>query len=149
MAQASDTVVVGVVESVRLGRQVGESYPISCAVVIVRPRDTLKGPDSELVRLEVVLPSSDKLEALQANLPQEDAICFLRDKAAEALRLGLPDAEIAAGKGYFRLVSSQGVLRNLNGKIGIPIASGDAFLLQLSGKPFAPIMDEVAKFSKG
>jgi len=51
--------------------------------------------------------------------------------------------------GYFRLVSSQGVLRNLNGKIGIPIASEDAFLLQLSGKAFAPIMDEVAKSSKG
>lgn len=149
MAQASDTVLVGVVESVRLGRQVGESYPISYAVVTVRPRDILKGPDSELVSLEVVLPSSDRLTALQASLPQEDAIFFLRDKAAEALRLGLPDAEIAAGKGYFRLVSSQGVLRNLNGRIGIPIASEDAFLLQLSGKAFAPIMDEVAKSSKG
>ena len=64
MAQASDTVLVGVVESVRLSRQVGESYPISYAVVTIRPRDILKGPDSELVSLEVVLPSSDMLTAL-------------------------------------------------------------------------------------
>lgn len=147
ITQASDRVVVAKIESIELGRQVGESYPISYTVLNLRVLRTLRGPTAELVKLEIILPSVDKLEELKSSQPEEESVFFLRDKGSEALRLGLSAEEVRVEQGSYRLVSSQGVLRNLNGQVGIPIASEDSFLLQLSGESFEHMEEKVREFA--
>jgi hypothetical protein len=153
MSRSADVLVVGHLESVVLGRsfrdpETGDSADYATASLLVerllasRPGATAEARISEgdSLSLELFLPERDLINTLQERLSGERAIFFLRDKEREAIALGLPAELQRAERGFYRIVSTQGLLREQGGKVMPPVGTEDEFLIELEGMDFAALV---------
>lgn len=69
------------------------------------------------------------------SLPDERVVLFLRNKAIEA--------ELA-GSTFYRIVSAQGYLRDVNGATAVPLATEYGWLADLEGAVFDEILGTIA-----
>lgn len=65
---------------------------------------------------------------------ESSAVFFLRNKGSEARALGWSERLAAVEDPFFRLVSSQGPIRLIDGVAYPPVDAEDSFLLQIEGK---------------
>ena len=77
-----------------------------------------------------------------AQLPAEQVMVFLRNKAVEARQNGWPPEGPDTGHLYYRVVSDQGVIRNVGGK-AVAYDDGGRFLSALSKKSFDQVVSDV------
>ncbi len=136
MADASELIIVGRMESIELSRswdavpEWGDDGTANYVVSDIRVEEVVRKTPSlaagDIVRLEIFVPSSDALRvALTTSLPTERTLFFLRAQQ------DVP--------GVYMLVSSQGYIRDL-GKAAAPFAADDRWQIELSSKNF----DEIA-----
>lgn len=147
MTASADAVVLGRIVEVLPGRVFGNpaSYPVgaaaSYATAIVEVTDVLSGdPGARTLQLELLLPDAEVLADLQAALPRERAVYFLRNKGHEAALLGLPPNVQANERPFFRLVNTRAVLRDIDGNVAAPVSADEGFLLELDGTPFSDLL---------
>ena len=151
LIRASDVVVLGAIEGVKLGREVrdlaaeetGVSRDIAStyfAEADIRVDRVLRGslsPESGgRIRLDLLLPGPQVAPEIEASVPQPRAVFFLRDMGRY-----YGGAELL---GLYQLTSLQGVLRDAGGLVATPEARTDRFLLDLQGQPFDALLERLA-----
>ncbi len=93
--------------------------------------------------VELFLTNRRLLSELQESLPKNEALFFLRNKGAAAATLGRSLAEQLEHRPYYRLVSDQGALANIDGAV-MPHPDGEAlFLDALQGRQFDVVVEMV------
>lgn len=149
MTSGSEAVVLGKIVGVSLSRAFGgqeDAEPIRLAALEVSVSRILAGrltKAATTIAVEVTIPGGRNIEDLQAAIPTEEAMYFLRNKGTEASDLGFTPEEIEVEAPYYRLVSSQGQIRNLGGAALPPEAAEDSFLVDLRGTPFSEVTSQV------
>ncbi|MBI2763134.1 MAG: hypothetical protein HYX54_05210 [Chloroflexi bacterium] len=148
---ASDVVVLGAIEGVKLGREVrdlaaeetGVSRDIAStyfAEADIRVDRILRGrlspEDGGRIRLDLLLPAPQVAPEIQALVPQPRAVFFLRDMDRFYGR-----AELV---GLYQLTSLQGVLRDAGGFVATPEARTERFLAELQGQPFDALLQRIS-----
>jgi hypothetical protein len=88
-----------------------------------------------IIQVEFYLSQRSHLSRF-SDPPDERVVLFLRNKAVEAQQAGVDPAGPLAGREYYRVVSAQGYLRDLDGRTAVPLASEYAWLAELDGLPF-------------
>jgi hypothetical protein len=151
MADESDLVVVGRIVRVAPGREVrdldaeAEGYAREEASVYFADAtlvvdEALKGDAGKDVKLQLLLPQPGVLEQVQADLPSERGIYFLRDMGAYFAKEN-PESGLATTlEDTFDFVSPQGLIRDLNGAVGVTADEGDTFLHALSRRTFTEVL---------
>jgi hypothetical protein len=154
MALASDVVVLGRVESVSEGRVfVMEAPPdvpvedvtfryVSMSIAVSRTLRHLPGPP-EKIAIEMMLPTATTLGDLKGSIPEEETLFFLRSKGLDLERREKPDRVVSQEMPFYRLVSSQGLLRNIGGQTHPNVGAEDQFLLDLVHDQFDKTLDTV------
>lgn len=149
MTSGSEAVVLGKIVGVSLSRTFGgpeDAELIHLAALEVSASRVLAGrltSTAMTIVVEVTVPGGRNIEDLQATIPTEEAIYFLRNKGTEASDLGFSPEEIEAEAPYYRLVSSQGLIRNLEGAALPPEAAEDPFLVDIRGARFSEVTSKV------
>jgi hypothetical protein len=153
MAGESDLVVVGRIVRVAPGREVrdldaeAEGYAREDASVYFADatlvvEEALRGDPGKELKLQLLLPQSGVLEQVQADLPSERALYFLRDMGAYFAKEN-PESGLATTlEDTFDFVSPQGLIRDLNGAVGVTADEGDTFLHELSQRTFEEVLVE-------
>ncbi len=142
MADAADAVVLGTIGDIQLGRVFGsEGDWVQYASATVNVSRVLRGalPEqhSDQVILEIMLPSTESLDAARSLLPQPRSVFFLRNKGVEAERYGYPEVVQATESGFYRLIAQRGVVADAAGRVTAPgWADGPDFLSALEGTSF-------------
>jgi hypothetical protein len=118
----ADIVVVGTIEAASYGRRRGSDSDgwAHYANLTVYSYEVLAGAERVPpggIQVEMLLPSRTALMTIERSEPSERVVLFLRDKHAEAKRLGLPPDQVALEEGYFRLVQQEAVVREIDGKV--------------------------------
>ena len=149
MALSADTVIVGRIVEVTAGRawdaerdegangRAGDPpTPMArFAEATIEIEQVIGGSTYDLgsgIRLEIFLPRDGMVPELQANLPRERALFFLRNK-------GPTDSTE-----HYRLVSSsQGLFREMQGVVHLPVSPEGAFVRQLEGLEFETLIARV------
>ncbi len=151
MADESDLVVVGRIVSVAPGREVrdldaeAEGYAREEASVYFADAtlvvdEALKGDPGKDVKLQLLLPQPGVLEQVQADLPTERGIYFLRDMGAYFAKEN-PESGLATTlQGTYDFVSPQGLIRDLNGAVGVTADEGDTWLHELARRTFTEVL---------
>ena len=139
MFHGAELVVTGRMTEVRNSRTYGtaaDAAVVRLAVIDVRIEHAYKGSldGAESIQLEVTLPAGASASWLDSNIDTSPAIFFLRSKGTEARSLGWSEALAAVEDRYFRLVSSQGLIRLIDGVAYPPIDAEDAFLIAVTGR---------------
>lgn len=151
MADEADLVVVGRIVSVAPGREVrdldaeAEGYAreeasvyFADATLIVD--EAIKGDPGKEVKLQLLLPQPGVLEQVQADLPSERGIYFLRDMGAYFAKEN-PDSGLATTlEDTFDFVSPQGLIRDLGGSVGANADEGDTWLHELARRTFTEVL---------
>jgi len=140
---ASDLVIVGEVHRVELSRQwqatedLGADGLATFVASFVLPSATLKNAGQavadEFTRVEMFLPSARDLDTVLAAPPTGQSIYFL--------------VAIEAVPNTYRLVSSQGLLRDLGGAVGVSTAE-DAWLAGLAETSFNDLVTTLRGWDK-
>jgi hypothetical protein len=147
-AKASSTVLRGRIRSVEVGRVSGGDggFRVVYATLFVEPELVLAGEDPELVegfvRVELPLPGVgdaadapavvEELKPLEAGEP---TVFYLRHKAAEARSLGWSEEEAGEEQGWYRIVSSTGLVTASSGLADVT--------MYLPGSHNPPIVAEI------
>jgi hypothetical protein len=151
MALAADAVVVGRIVEIRPGREFGppeERHHYAAAQVEVIA--TLRGDVASTKQLiwELPLPPGQgaaEAQQLNAKLPPEPLLLFLRNKATEVLS-GLGDGDAAVEASFYRTVVSGAVFANVAGRAVLPIEPhASEFLLELDGASFDDLIMSVRR----
>jgi hypothetical protein len=71
------------------------------------------------------------------------ALMFLRNKGLEAARLDAPADIVAREAGYYRLVTSDAILRVFDGQVQPVAWTDDQFLIETAGAPLDRILSLV------
>ncbi len=145
MAKSSDAVVLGRMTAVEAGRQwtanahrpddplFGETAIARFATVTIEVERIIGEPAYPVdgtIDLEVFLPVDGLIPRLEANLPRERALFFLRNKG--------PTDSIA----FFRLVNDdQGIVREFGG-VSHTLGGDDPLAVELDGVDFDELVAE-------
>lgn len=149
MTAAADAVVVGRLTSIEAGRVWGDPPDDAAyyAEARLEVKEVVAGTlidTGGALRFELFMAEPSVIEHLQANLPSEEAIYFLRNKGAEAMTLEMSRSEQAREAEYYRLVTMGAVLRNgPDGRTVTIPGRGEPFLVELAGRPFDAMLDQV------
>lgn len=150
MAGAADAVVLGRIVSVSEGPRGGDpgnpADSFATQDVIVEVDEVLSGSLPETDRQRVRLQSPSITVAQTELLPSSPALFFLRSRELEAERLDLPPEQAQKEIGLYRIVSSQGLLADVNGKVyaaAVERDHGSEFPLELEGLSFSAIVKQV------
>ncbi len=150
MVGASDAVVLGRIVSVSEGPLGGDpgnpADSFATQDVIVEVDEVLSGslPETDRQRVRLQSPSITVLQT--ERLPSSPALFFLRSRELEAERLDLPPEQAEREVGLYRIVSSQGLLADVNGKVyaaAVDRNDGLEFPLELEGLSFSTIVEQV------
>lgn len=155
-ARAADLVVVGRIGGIRQGRVFVEKVPpgapaedgvTSYAEIEIDVGEELrrasKLPLGEPVRLEMMLGPGDSIETLRATLPTERAIFLLRNKGLDVASRDSPSEITEQETPYFRLVNSEGVLRELDGLAQPRPFAEKAYVLDVAGEDFKALVGAI------
>lgn len=149
MSTSSEVVVVGRITGISATRSFGgpqDAEVIRLAALQISVSKVLSGnlkAPGGSVLVEVTLPGGRSVDQLRGALPPEEAIYFLRSKGTEATSLGFTPDQIKAEAPYYRMVSSQGLIRDIAGVAVPPDDAEDAFLAGLRGASFESVEDQV------
>lgn len=156
MAGAADIVVVGRIVAVTPGREVRDlgaeaegsaredsSVYFANATIVVD--EEIKGMPGQAVKLQLLLPHPDVLEKIQQDLPTERGIYFLRDMGAYFAAENPKSSLVSTLDGVFDFVSPQGLIRDLNGTVGVTADEGDEFLQEMTRRAFSDILGETRR----
>lgn len=152
LTAASDVVVVATIEAVEAGRIFGDhpaNHPDPDAGMVhylaatLSVTDVVSGaPLPQGAVVEFILPNPHLLDRLSVGLPREPSLFFLRSKAGEAASLGL-SAEIRAREHlYYRLVTTETLVRNLDG-VASTVNAESPYLAALDRSNFTKLVDRV------
>lgn len=154
MAAASDSVVVATIERAEAGRVFGDhpaGHPdpdaglVHYVSVTLRVGEVVHGstlPPGAIV--EFILPDPTLAPALGQQLPTDRAIYFLRSKELEARSLGLPLEIQQRELLYYRLVTTEALIRDLNGSARL-VRPETPFLVALDGTPFETVAARIRR----
>lgn len=110
------------------------TFPSSTSIVM---------PDLVAVGREGTLPPWVAVHDLQQSLPVEPAVFFLRNKGPEVRDWNWPASAAANESRFYRMVSSQGLIRVVDGRAVPPVAAESSFLLQKDGVPIDIVLERV------
>lgn len=149
MTRAADVVVVGTVT--RISQDPARHTDVSpsdgaFAQLDFKVEQVLGGTPEfaapTILSVELFMTDPTQYARFAAGLPSEQVIAFLRNKAVEAKENGWPLEGPDAGHLYYRVVSDQGVIRNVDGK-AVPNDDGGGFLSALNKKTFDQVVSDV------
>lgn len=141
MTKSADLVVVGRLTDISAGREVRDleaeaagadrrdsSVFFGDATIVTEP--AAFGPSApSTVTLELLLPNPDLLPSLAAAVPKERAVFFLRD--------------LHRAEPIYRLVSTQGILREIDGRVRVGVSVEYGFPRTLDGSNFENLLHEI------
>lgn len=153
----SDAMVVGQIIRVDPGRIVGdpvEGIPtaqVLFANVTIAVAEVLRGElplqDRATLTLEVLLPGRTdfgELSTLNARIPSEPSIFFLRNNASTAAAMGLPPEVQERERPYYHLTIQRAVLASEAGIVAAPIWTDHVdFFVQLEGQTFDALVGDL------
>lgn len=153
MAKEADIVVVGRIVRVTPGREVRdlgaeaegsarEDASVYFADATLMVDEAIKGTPGDAVKLQLLLPYPDVLDMVQQDLPTERGIYFLRDMGAYFAAEYPESSLVSTLDGVFDFVSPQGLIRDLNGTVGVTADEGDEFLHAMTRRAFSDVLDE-------
>lgn len=154
MTTSSEVVVVGTITGISATRSFGgpeDAEVIRLAALEISVSKVLSGnlkSTGGSLLVEVTLPGGRSVDQLRSALPPEEAIYFLRNKGTEATSLDFTPDQITAEAPYYRMVSSQGLIRNIAGVTVPPDDADDAFLTGMRGASFESIQDQVIRATR-
>jgi hypothetical protein len=90
-----------------------------------------------------MIPPNTTVEQLRRSVPTEQSLFFLRSKGLDMVRRGKAKAVSSDEMPYVRLVSTQGLLRNLDGSVHPNPDAETEFLLKFLHTPFADALSAV------
>lgn len=125
MTDFADLVVLGHMTKVERGRVIvgdpsagerGKAYYLSASVVIDEvlagaPRD----PSDKTITVELFAPNVDAIPSLIADVPAEQTIYFLINKAHHPANVGLPAKQLEVEAGFYEIIGDQAVFRDVGG----------------------------------
>jgi len=151
MTKAADLVMVGTVTQIRQdpSRHTGLSPSDGAfAQLDFNVEEVLSGApqvsSSGAIIVELFMTDPGQYDRFSAGLPTERVLIFLRNKAVEAKQNGWPDEGPDTGHLYYRVVSDQGIVRDVDGLAVAPDDEG-GFLSDINLKTF----DEVVAAIRG
>ena len=147
LTRSSDIVIIGRIVRVDAGRQFGDPQVdvVHYAAATISVDAVVRGekPAGRFV-LELQMPDGQGARealALNAALPTDRAVFFLRSKSAVARRAGMTVARQAAGQGYYMLVLPAVVVVDRGGMATIaPNADLPTYIEELRGRPFDEVI---------
>lgn len=151
MAASADAVVRGHIASIAKGRNLvadAETGEIAAyATLTVAIDELIAGvihtEERATVKVEIFLDDPEAYGRIAESVPQESAIWFLRNKAVEAALLGLPADYPGAGEDYYRVVSNEGILREVEGDV-VPVQPSESdWLAALDGRAIDDVLSEL------
>jgi hypothetical protein len=95
-----------------------------------------------ILNVELFMTDPRQYDQFAAGLPAERVLVFLRNKAVEAQLNGWAPEGPDTGHLYYRIVSDQGVIRDVGGKAAAP-DDGGGFLTAINGTSFDRVVAEV------
>ncbi len=146
MRDASDAVVVGRILSTSAGRIFGDPPEdfVQYVTAVVEVDRVLSGNIVEIapqaIQLEIMVSDPAEMDGVLALVPRNESVFFLRHKAKEAERLGMPSEMVAAETPFYRLVMLRGVVWNESGQAAVYRGDHVDFLTQLAGQPFEEVI---------
>lgn len=146
MRDSSDAVVIASALSFTEGRTFGSADGGAAyfGVLSLSVEHVITGSAPFTVQLEVATPERSVLDSLSAVVPTERAIYFLRNKGTSARLWGPPPGSSAAAESQFwRLVNSQGLYREVAGKVVAPVRVETKFAGLADGRPFDDFADSI------
>lgn len=151
---AGDAVLLGTLLTLDEGRSFGEPRD-----GVSRPRERMtfmavaklqideiiyQRPGVDLGRsldLEIMVQSDRDIPDLQRSLPVERAVYFVYSKGLAAEERGLPRSSQVESSQYFGFTSSsQGLVREIDGRAHGPIGSDSPFLAAVEGESFQQVL---------
>jgi hypothetical protein len=96
----------------------------------------------DILNVELFMTDPRQYEQFAARLPAERVLVFLRNKAIEAQLNGWAPEGPDTGHLYYRIVSDQGVIRDVGGKAAA-LDDGGGFLTAINGTSFDRVVAEV------
>lgn len=151
MRVGAEVVVLGTITDVDSSREFGgvsDAEPVRLAALTVNVEEVLSGrlaSNEASILLEVTLPGARSISELTSLMPRERAVFFLRNKGTEVSGWGWPPDRIEAERPFYRLASSQGLLREFDNVVRPPEGAEDDFLAALAGRPFGDVVQEVSR----
>lgn len=125
MTDFADVVVLGHMTAVSRGRVIvgdpadgerGKAYYLSASVVIDEVlAGSLLDPSGTTIIVELFAPNVDAIPTLIADVPAEQTIYFLINKAHHPANAGLSTKQLAFEAGYYEIIGDQAVFRNVGG----------------------------------
>ena len=149
MRDSADAVVLGQVARATEGRSYVADPAMASAgtarflVLHFVVERGIRGPfqAGDIVPVEILVRSEEVLKDMTASPPPERSILFLRNKGAEAAALGYANSFVQGEAPYFRLVHhTQGVIRDVRGRVALHPAAEDGFLTKLEGTSFDSVV---------
>jgi len=148
IGRASDAIVVGRVTAVRFSyeQRDGEFSSVYYGEVRLAVGQVLKGDLLEpgVVRLQVLIGSPDMVEDLQRLLPPGRVLLFLFDPLRDSRGSRYDPGLRESLRGQYVLTNlDQSVVIEVGGMVAPPPYSLDPFLVELAGRPFDEVVEEV------
>jgi hypothetical protein len=150
LSRGSEVIVRGTLEGISPSRSFGgpsDAEPVHFATLTIHVSGVLAGRlvnTDEATVLEVVVPGGPAaIGALRGSVPTEEAVFFLRNKGTEVADWGWSNERVAVERQFYRLVNSQAMLRNFDGRVAAPFGVEEDFLKALDGQPFADLLAAV------
>lgn len=149
MTKAADLVMVGTVT--RIGQDPSRHTALSpsdgaFAQLEFKVEEILGGAPqvspSGAIIVELFMTDPGQYDRFSAGLPTERVLLFLRNKAVEAKRNGWPEEGPDTGHLYYRVVSDQGIVRDVGGRAVAPDDEG-GFLSNINLKTFEEVVAAV------
>ncbi len=149
MSASSDVVLVGTIRELTPGAIIvgdpldGASGQIQFMTASLTVTRVIRGEVSGPLLVDLFIPNPTQMADLISRRPEGRAIYFLRSQDRASATAG---QVVPAGlRGHFRLISSQGLLRDIGGKIAIPPLAESAFLRALDGQDFGALLDTLSR----
>jgi hypothetical protein len=152
MSASADAVVIATITKVTPGRVIlaGQDDGFQYMNLSLRVDSQLAGAPLEAdFVLEMMLPEGASADRVNALLPAERQILFLRSKEREAATLNYPARLIPREHGLYRLINlGQGRYSDLYGKVDAPRDAEDDWVQKLRGTPFERLAESAKAGAK-
>ncbi len=150
---SADLIVIATIGSVEVGQSVGNdedgwAHYAALTLDVETVIGSASGATPSTLHVQQLMPSDRSITTLSGTVPEERAVWFLRDRDAEAARLNLPADVVARVQGQYRLAVREGVVREMGGRVHLPVGPLSPAYASWEGRDFEEFANQVEAFAQ-